>query len=503
MQRRGITDQQIIEAYKQAGGNKAAAARILEMDKRGLQRRLERIDIPADSPPSSLPPSERYVVTAAVNATKAHTRYLKTLERYCEIHDARLIVIPMRYRNPTRRNESTDDEWWDPRLVKHLVHDRSQLAPGLALMADIKIQPTAVNPLQGWLTVSGTDSAIFGHTKIALKTVATKPGSPAKIVQTTGAITVEEYSDTNAGKKGEFHHTMGAIVVEIDGQAAHTRHITPLKDGSFIDLAHKYTPQGRETAPPASVLTMGDIHAELEDKAVTEATRALCELVRPRCIVGHDVLNFGSASHHADYFERFRRHTSKTNSVLRELKTTAAYLDTLAGMTDQIVIVGSNHHDHFTKWLERHEHALDLENALVFHETKAAMLRAIHERKWLDPFKHWMDQLMQRGESLRWLKPGESFSRHGIEYGWHGHKGPNGARGSTKGFANIGAKVTKGHSHGAEIIDGAHSVGVSAKLRMGYNEDSPSGWTQTHEITYANGKRTLVHCVNGAFFKSA
>jgi hypothetical protein len=500
MKRTGITDQDIIEAYTQSGGNKAAAARILEMDKRGLERRLIKMPIPQMLPPAEIPKASRYVITAAVNATKAHARYLKTLEKYCDIHSAQLLIIPMRYKNPTRREESTDDEWWDARLVKYLVHDRVKIAPGMVLLADIKVQPTAINPLQGWLTVSGTDNAILGHTKIALKTVPTKPDAPAKIVQTTGAITVEQYSDSSAGKKGDFHHSLGAVIVDVDGQAVRTRHITPLKDGSFIDLAHKYTPEGAEDAPPASVLVMGDMHAELEDKAVSTATKALCELVKPRAIVAHDVLNFGSAGHHNDYFERFRRHTTKTSSVLTELGVTAKYLDMVATWTEQIVIVGSNHHDHFTKWLERHEHALDLENAIVFHETKAAMLRAIHERKRLDPFKHWMDQLMRRAAGVKWLRPGESYSRHGIEFGWHGHKGPNGARGSTKGFANIGAKVTKGHSHGAEIIDGAHSVGVSGRLNMGYNLDSPSGWTQTHEITYANGKRTLIHCIDGAFY---
>ena len=105
-----------------------------------------------------------YVITAAVNATKAHARYLKSLEAYCAEHDARLMVIPMRYKNPTRRGETTDDEWWDARLVPYLVHERTKIAPGLVVLADIKIQPTAINPLQGWLTVSGTDDAILGHT---------------------------------------------------------------------------------------------------------------------------------------------------------------------------------------------------------------------------------------------------------------------------------------------------------------------------------------------------
>lgn len=444
--------------------------------------------------------AETFVITAAVNATKAHAGFLKTLQLYCALRGARLIVIPMRYKNPTRQDETPDD-WWDARLMPYITHERTKIASSLVVLADIKIQPTAINPLQGWLTVSGTASAILGHTKIALKSVATKVGDPAKLVLTTGACTVEQYSDTNAGAKGQFHHTLGAVVVEVDGKHSHIRHICPLKDGSFIDLDTKYTARGTDKAQRAEVLTMGDVHAEMADLGVHRATKELAALIKPKHLVLHDVLNFGSASHHAKYFEKFRRQVAGLSSVLRELQVTANHVDELAGLADRTVIVGSNHHDHFTQWLEKSEHASDLENALVFHETKAAMLRAIHEGGYCDPFKLWMDRLMSNGERLHWLKPGESFSRHGVEFGWHGHKGPNGVRGSTKAFATIGAKVTKGHSHGAEMIDGAHSVGTSSKMNMGYNTDSPSGWTHTHEITYANGKRTLIHCSGGKFFR--
>jgi len=497
---RKATDEDLQEAF--GSMSLRQMARHFNMNHRTIERRLQRLGLGRTDSVEPVPmQAETYVITAAVNATKAHAGFLKTLQLYCSMRGARLVVIPMRYKNPTRRDEVADDDWWDARLAPYITHERTKLAKGLVVLADIKIQPTAVNPLQGWLTVSGTDSAILGHTKIALRTVATNPGVPAKLVLTTGACTVEQYSDTNAGRRGEFHHTLGAVVVEVDGARNHIRHICPMRDGSFIDLGTKYTARGAERAPQAEVLTMGDIHAEMADPSVTEATKALASLIRPRYLVLHDVLNFGAASHHARYFEKFRRHVSGTSGVLHELKATARHVDTLAQLADTTVIAGSNHHDHFGQWLERAEHANDMENALVFHETKAAMLRAIHEGGYCDPFKHWMDKLMTSGDRLHWLKPGESFMRHGIEFAWHGHKGPNGARGSTRGFANIGAKVTKGHSHGAEIIDGAHSVGTSSKMDMGYNVDSPSSWTHTHDITYANGKRTLIHCVGGAFFR--
>lgn len=504
MAARKATDEEIIQALQSCRTVPEAAA-LLGLHERNLythKARLERLGVDFDNHlPAVEVSAQTCVITAAVNATKAHGPFLRTLELYCAQRGAQLIVIPMRYRNPTRREEVGDDEWWDDRLAPYLTHNRTKIAKNLVVLADIKVQPTAINPLQGWLTVSGTASAILGHTKIALRSVATKVGDPAKLVLTTGACTIEQYSDTNAGKKGEFHHTLGAVVVEVDGAANHIRHICPMKDGSFIDLATKYSAKGMQPAPQADVLVMGDVHAEMADPRVHAATKQLAELIRPKHLVLHDVLNFGSASHHAKYFEKFRRVVTGTSSVLKELQVTAAHVDELAGLADRTVMVGSNHHDHFTQWLEKSEHANDLENALVYHETKTAMLDAIHRGGHCDPFQYWMDKLMKNNERLTWLKPGESFAKHGIEYGWHGHKGPNGARGSTKGFATIGAKVTKGHSHGAEIIDGAHSVGTSSNLRMGYNEDSPSAWTHTHDITYANGKRTLVHCIGGRFYR--
>lgn len=38
-------------------------------------------------------------------------------------------------------------------------------------------------------------------------------------------------------------------------------------------------------------------------------------------------------------------------------------------------------------------------------------------------------------------------------------------------------------------------------MNMGYNAGSLSSWTHSHDITYANGKRTLIHCVGGTFFR--
>lgn len=471
----------------------------LGINERTVRRWKERLK-PANDSIQSIADGKTFVITSAVNATKTHAGFLKSLRVYCDENNAQLLVIPLRYRNPTRKEETPDD-WWCPSITPNLLRERTRIANGLVALADIKIQPTAVNPLQGWLTVSGSDSAILGHTKVALQSVPTKVGDPAKLVMTTGACTVPQYSDTNAGAKGHYHHCLGAVVVEIDGRHSHIRHILGAHDGSFIDLDKEYTRNGVSKADRASVLTMGDIHAYQVDQKALVATEKLAARIAPVAICAHDVLDFSSASHHAGYFERYRLHSNGRNSVLKELEVTASVLERIAGWADETVMIGSNHHQHMEQWLAKHENALDLENALVFHETKSAMLRAIHEGSYLDPFQHWMDQLMREPQRLKWLKPGEHFIRHKIDFSSHGHKGPNGARGSTKAFANIGAKTVTGHSHSPAIIDGAYTVGTTSKLKLGYNLDSPSSWHHSHCITYSNGKRTLIHCVTGKFFR--
>jgi hypothetical protein len=476
------------------------AAEHLGINERTVRRWKSRMAGEPTQEAANQDQADTYVITSAVNATKAHNGFLASLHTYCQANNAKLIVLPMRYRNPTRKEETPDD-WWDARLTPHIVSERTKLCRDVVLLADIKIQPTAVNPLQGWLTVSGSDSAILGHTKVALQSVPTKVGDPAKLVMTTGACTVPSYSDTNAGAKGHYHHCLGAVVVEIDGKHSHIRHILGAHDGSFIDLDMEYTRYGVSEAARASVLTMGDIHAYQVDQKALVATEKLAARISPVAICAHDVLDFSSASHHAGYFERYRLHSNGRNSVLKELEVTAGVLERIAGWADETIMIGSNHHQHMEQWLAKHENALDLENALVFHETKSAMLRAIHEGSYLDPFQHWMDQLMREPQRLKWLKPGEHFIRHKIDFSSHGHKGPNGARGSTKAFANIGAKTVTGHSHSPAIIDGAYTVGTTSKLKLGYNLDSPSSWHHSHCITYANGKRTLIHCVNGRFFR--
>ena len=240
-------------------------------------------------------PCSRYVVTTAQDDTAPHYGFLSALEAYCKANDAQLIVIPIQYRNPTTDKEEKKHEW-HARIRPYIVGERKELIEGVMLMGDIKTQPTAVNPLSGLHTITGNKCGIFGHTKIAMESVPTPGQQLPKILMTTGAVTKANYSDSKAGKKGEFHHVLGAVVVEA-GNEFHFRFINAQSDGTFTDLGKVYTPKAQvKKAKRPAALVLGDLHAIRHDPDNMAAIMDMCRQLKPRRLVVHDSLDFQSAS---------------------------------------------------------------------------------------------------------------------------------------------------------------------------------------------------------------
>ena len=59
-----------------------------------------------------------YVITCAQNATPVFKEGLNALHKFCEHNEAQLLVIPLRYRNPTSQWTTVDEghDWWAPEL---------------------------------------------------------------------------------------------------------------------------------------------------------------------------------------------------------------------------------------------------------------------------------------------------------------------------------------------------------------------------------------------------
>lgn len=496
-------------ALSETKGSKEAAARLLGMAPSTFRRKLQENEIETfHRKPHK---SKIYVITSAQNATPAHKKSFRTLLGYCAHHKAELVIIPLRYRNPTSIWPQGDknNQWWDRDLRPYLCDSRFDINSNLSVLGDIKTQPTAVDPLSGFDSISGDKSAIFGHTSVRLKTVPVVTGDMPKIICTTGAITVRNYTDTKSGKKGEFHHTLGATVVRVkNNRVFHIRQLNFTNDGRLVDLNEHWTQDGM-TQASAPAVVLGDWHDfavdPLVEKATFTAKNSLCNTLNPHTIVWHDALDFYSRNLHHDGnpFINLAKHRAGVDDVRAEIEKMVERVERLAGGRLS-VFPYSNHPDMLRRWIHKADWKQDPKNAAFYLETALAMVESTqmrgHKSHTIDPFAHWCLKFAKRPDLFRFLKPNDDFRISGISIDMHGHIGPNGARGSVKSFSKLAVKSITGHGHGAEIMHGAYRVGTSSVYDQEY-VGGPSSWMQTHCLIYPDtGKRSLINVINGECF---
>lgn len=452
---------------------------------------------------TSIPRTKRYVVTYAQNATPVHKSFFGALKKYAEHNDAELIVIPGRYTNPTSlwTRNMEHDEWWAPEVAQYLFEGKLKLGRSLTIFGDISIQPTADRPLTGFDVHAGETSAIFGHPKLQLRTVATAKRRYPRIFTTTGACTKPNYTRTKAGKKGEAHHVYGATIVEQGERLFHVRQVTAAKDGSFIDLDTHYTAEKVSPAPRALALVCGDIHVDKKDDTVLAATfegpESIVGVLRPEKILYHDVLDFDVRNHHSigNFKNRYDRATGKKPDLVEgEVQRAIEFIDATPVDAEPIV-VRSNHDEAFDRWLATADPRVDPINAPFFHST------------WSKIFAHrnatstWPNALelvytTQGRSRARFVGRSDVLKIGPWACNFHGDHGLNGARAVPDTYARLGIKTVTAHHHSPSITDGNVTVGVKGSLDMGYN-GIPSSWLNTDYVIYADGQGSLISIIDG------
>lgn len=450
--------------------------------------------------------TKRYIVTAAQNATPVHPEFFASLLVAAKHLDAELIVIPIRYKNPNSvwSRGDKDHEWWVKEVQPYLYNQRKKLNPNLVLVGDVKTVPTATYPLNGFEALTGAESCILGHTKLQLKVVPVPAGRFPKILTTTGACTVPNYTDSKAGKLGAFHHSLGAALVEVSGRKFFLRQLLGTKDGSFIDLDKEYSPSGVKKAAPALGLAMGDTHVRFVDPKVVKATfeskDSIVSVLNPQHLIWHDTLDgYSHNPHHiGNPFISIAKAGAHFGNVKDEVEEAVRFVDKYTGNRKSIV-VASNHDNFLARYVMRQDWRQDPTNAAFYLETALRMVEATtmtsRGTQSIDPFKYWVGK-MSKNPNVRCLDVDESFTLSGVECSMHGHAGPNGSRGSIKNLSRLGAKTIVGHSHSPGINEGCYQAGTSTPLRLEYTT-GPSSWLNTHVAIYANGKRSLITIIDG------
>jgi len=463
--------------------------------------------------------SKRFIITWAQNNTPVHEVFLRNIEGYAKEINAEIIILAGRYKNPTSVFEDEAHESWHSRVEPYLYANRHNLHKHLVLVGDVKISPTAVTPMTGMRGFSGSESCIFGHPKIQMEMVPVLEGQPAKMMLTTGACTVANYTDSKAGKKGEFHHILGFVIVEIkDNHKFFTRQVTATDDGNFYDLYYRVQFEGgakkvnlipgltfasKEIEGKSRVkrikeidaAILGDIHFGEHDQTVIDSTlNVLFKNLRPKEVVLHDIFNGHSISHHdrKDAFAQYRKEIEGKNDVDKEIRE---MIDGLKPFSKyRTIIARSNHDDFIDRWLRDADWKRDgsIKNAPAYMRF-SAMLLEDKAPKGIIPtiVEKEYPEMITLGRS-------DSYKVHDWEVGQHGDIGASGSRGSINQFRGLNSKMIIGHSHSPSRKDGVIQVGTSTLLRVGYNI-GPSGWLQTHAIVHEDGKAQHINFIGGEF----
>jgi len=455
---------------------------------------------------------KRFVFTSAQNNTFVHEGFWENLMSFCDYNDAQLCVGQFRYnksgfQNATKDNE--DDLWFDPKIMPYIVDESASVieaTSGLVWCGELDILPTAATPLTGLDSYTHTASTIVPHAKMQLKSVPVLKGDPIKMMYTTGACTQRNYVPKKAGQKASHHHVFGALFVEIDNEGDFfVRQLVADSNGNFYDFSDYYRDGKVLTDQRIEAINYGDIHAEmLDDTVANNAWRydsSMLDTLKPRYQFIHDLTDFKARNHHNIKNPHFlaERYYEDDGNVQDGMRQAYDMLKEVSREWCETVVVESNHDQAFRRWLAEADIRQDPENAEYYHKSNAELFKQIRKENPRFHVFEWAVRGFGELNNVKFLDEDDSFvicGDNGIECGMHGHRGPNGARGNPNGLRNLGRKCNIGHTHSALIIDGIYVAGITCKMDMGYNK-GPSSWSQSHILTYANGKRAIITMKNG------
>jgi len=445
---------------------------------------------------------KRFIITWGQNNTPVHAKFFENIETYAEHIDADIHVIAGRYKNPTSIFPEADEDFWDDDLVKYLDAGRHDIHKYLSVMSDVKIHPTATNPMSGMAGMSGVNSCVFGSPKVQLEMIPVLEGCKPKMMLTTGSVTIKNYTDSKSGKKGEFHHTLGFVIVEIkDKNTFFVRQVTAHhKTGAFSDLFF-YVNNGKvNKLKNIAGIVWGDIHSGHHDQGLVKKTHELLGVLIPEHVILHDIYDGNSINPHEvkDPFLQYGKDIKGLNSVDKEIGEMIALLKPFEKYK-KVIIDRSNHDDFLDRWLKNEDWKKQpsCKNSLAYMEFSTMLLKQYAKNPY--NVKGIIPEIINKYyPKFITLGRNQSYKVLDWEVGQHGDVGSNGSKGSLLQFRKLNTKIIVGHYHSPGRKDGALAVGTSTHLRVGYNI-GPSSWLQSHVLIHNDGKAQHINFINNDF----
>lgn len=464
----------------------------------------ERIKVKDDIPETSeeyaeakkreLKDSKYYLVTWEQNNTPIHEGLWKNIIAYKDFLGAELSVILGRYKNPTSIFTDKKDEIWNEKTRPYWDAKRHDIHNYVSIISDIKIQPTKKNPLTRIKDLSRNKSVIVGHPTLHLKPEPILNGYPHQVLATTGAITMENYTDSLAGGVAEANHKLGFAIIELkDEEVFFIRQVEAKPDGSFVDLCHSVKNGVVKRVDKAMALVI-EPHYPAIDPEIDKLNDEICEAFDVDYLVMHDVIDGESCNNHLKNqpIEQVLRFQRGEWSMEKELDGMGDWLETKLKYNP--VIIRSNHNDRFDRILNE-DWRKDIPNSLFLLEY--TLKTASGEVGTEGVVNYYLNKRF--GEKIKTLDYTDSFLISKYEMSQHGHVGANGSRGSLVSFRNLGIPSILGHSHSPHRMNDCIYIGTNTPLRMGYNRKGMSSWMTTNVLITSNGLAQQLFIIKGEY----
>lgn len=466
---------------------------------------------------------KRYILTAAQNNTHVHDAFWTNVEAMAKHYSAQILVGTFSYNQNNfgqlavksgTKKPYEKELWFDPRVTPYISDAKIELAPGLTWCGNMNILPTEDNPISGLETYAGANSVVFPHTKIEMRSIATTPDMPVKMVYTTGACTLMNYLQKKLGIKAEHHHRYAFLLVEVDAKGNWwARQVAARKNGRSIQDLNVLIEDGKvSTNAKVEAITWGDLHATIAHPTVVATSQRMLDTLKPRYQFLHDIMEGVSVNRHMRkhkaIHENFTRWLRGLHRVDEELKQTKAVIEKYLRPWCQTIVPDANHDRYWLKaWLREYDYRVDPPNTEIFLRFQSFMyseLRAGKLAKNVNLVKFAMENEAGLKPGVKFLLPDESFVVGEVEGGMHGHLGPNGAFGSPSNLAKIGKKATTAHTHSAGIYHGLYVAGTTSRLTLDWDYTTgPTSWSHSHVVQYPNGQRAIVTMKDGKWCADA
>ena len=447
-----------------------------------------------------------FIFTSAQNNTLVHKPFYDTLLSIGNDIDAELYISTFVYNKNGFQNgtKDADNIHYSKYVTPHILDKKVKVGESsLVFCGDLNILPTAAYPLNSFERYTGTDDCIIPASKQHLKCIATPKDQAAKVLHSTGTVTMQNYIQKTAGQRASIDHTYGALIVLIDDSGEYFCYQVQTNSTGKVYYDNKlYYPDGTieklglNQAQRAVNIRYGDIHAEKPDELVTQATIKLRDYFVPENQCVDDLLDFQTRNHHNINSGHFKAemHYKGDDGVINDLKKAASFLQRIDHDLIKTYVIESNHDQALEKWLDspKYDFRHDVLNAKTYLELNAHIYGTLakgHKKPLI--LKYALTNYINKSyTNVVFKQVDDSVFLGGIENGFHGHLGANGARGSDQAFHKLSVPVNKAHTHSPGILGAVWTVGLTGSMEQGYNQGL-SSWAHAHIVQYPDSSRCL------------